>query len=319
MVTIRSMHPDDADAVRAVDLTAFNVWWQQLRGESTSLAPRTRENVLYRLDRDPAGCFVAEEEGRVVGLIFSCTWGRVSWFGTFAVLPAYQGQGIGKRLLAASLEYLRQDRERLVGLETMPESAYNVGLYLREGFQPRLLTLFVTRPQQPAGQDAVQLPRWSLADAATRTRWLADLREASGGVYPGLDYSKEIILTGQHGMGETLLLTAGDQAVGMAIVVLASQREGWGDERATLHVLALHPGHTSAETFHTLLSAGESLAAAHGKREMVVPVSSGHAWALEQLLQWGYRVERTMVRMVLPETERELVTDRRVELSRWAG
>ena len=319
MIHIRPMQPGDAEAVRTVDVAAFNVWWQKLRGESTSLAPRTRQNVLYRLDRDPAGCFVAEEEGRVVGLIFSCTWGSISWFGTFAVLPEHQGRGVGKQLIAASLEYLRQDPQRLVGLETMPESPANLGLYLRLGFQPRRLTLYVTRPLPPAGQEAIGLPRWSHAADATRERWLADLREATGHIYPGLDYSKEIILTDRHGMGETLLLTDGGQAVGMAIVVLVTQRDGWGEDRATLHALALHPAHTSPASFRTLVAASEALASSQGMREMVVPVYTGHTWAVDQLLQWGYRVERSMVRLVLPETERRPLAHRWAELSRWAG
>ena len=63
----------------------------------------------------------------------------------------------------------------------------------------------------------------------------------------------------------------------------------------------------------------EGLAAARGRQEMILPVYTGHGWAAEQILRRGYHVERTMVRMVLPETERALATDRLVDLSRWAG
>jgi ribosomal protein S18 acetylase RimI-like enzyme len=108
-------------------------------------------NVLTLRENDPEGCFVAEEEGRVVGLVFSRTWGGVGWFGTFAVLLKYQGRGIGKRLIAASLDYLRQDpgRVRVIGLETMPESPYSPGLYLRRGLQARLCE-FTVRPEEKA-------------------------------------------------------------------------------------------------------------------------------------------------------------------------
>jgi len=319
MPTIRPMVAADVDAVRDIDHAAFSVWWEKLRGETVRLAPRSRENILYRLARDPAGCFVAEEAGRVVGLIFSTTWGGVGWFGTFAVRPTHQGRGIGRRLIAASLDYLRQDPYRLVGLETMPESANNVGLYLKAGFQPRLLTLFLAKNLASPAAEASGLPRWSQLDAPTRARWLDDLRRAADGIIPGLDYGKEITLTEAHGMGDTLVLVEGGAAVGMAVVVQASQREGWGDHRATTHALVLHPEHTTADAFHTLVAAGEALAAAHGKKEIVAAIYAGHPWAAEQLLAWGYRVERTMVRMVLPETERAGGTDRWVELSRWAG
>jgi ribosomal protein S18 acetylase RimI-like enzyme len=319
MATIRSMHEADVDAVRQVEATAFGTWWQQQRGPLAGLTTRTRQNILSRLDHDPAGCFVAEEGGPPVGFIFSCTWGRVGWFGTFAVLPEQQGRGLGKQLIAASLDYLRQEPGRVIGLETMPESPYNLGLYLGLGFQPRLLNLLLTRSldQSPLGQAA--LPRWSQADGATQQRWLAGLQEATAQIYPGLDYSKEIVLTARHGLGETLVLQERGQATGMSVVALETSREGWGQERANVQVMALHPAHTNAQTFRTLLAASEDLARAHGKQTLTVSVYAGHAWALEQLLRLGYRVERGLLRMVLSGADAGPSADRFVELSRWAG
>ncbi|RLC60774.1 MAG: hypothetical protein DRI80_10250, partial [Chloroflexota bacterium] len=190
MVTIRLMREEDADAVRRVDAAAFGAWWRQLMGEAAELPQRTRRNVLALLEKDPEGCFVAEDDGRVVGLIFSRTWGGVGWFGTFAVLPECQGRGIGKRLIAASLEYLRWDTDRVIGLETMPESPYNLGLYLRQGFQARFPTFLLSKDLEPSAGGDVGIPCWSRADEGTRERWLAELREATGQIHPRLDYTK---------------------------------------------------------------------------------------------------------------------------------
>jgi len=319
MVTIRPMREEDMDPVREVDRRAFGAWWRQLRGEGTELPPRTRRNVLALREKDPEGCFVAEEDGRVVGLIFSRTWGGVGWFGTFAVLPEYQGRGIGKRLIGASLEYLRRDPERVIGLETMPESPYNLGLYLRQGFQVRLPTLLLGKDLEPSTGGDVGLPRWSSVDEDTRQRWLADLREATGRIHPRLDYTKEIVSTARHRLGETLVLTDGSRAIGLSTVWLTSSREGGGDEWAGVQVMALHPTHTDEETFRALLDATEALARAHGKRRLALPVNARHTWALERLLHWGYRVERVTVRMVLRGTGEGPSTDNYVDLSRWAG
>jgi len=319
MAVIRLMREEDTEAVRQVDALAFGTWWRQLRGEPAELPRRTRTNVLALRDKDPEGCFVAEEDDRVVGLIFSRTWGGVGWFGTFAVLPEYQGRGVGKQLIGASLEYLRRDANRVIGLETMPESPYNLGLYLRRGFQARLPTLLLSKVLEQSPVDNVDFPCWSVADAGTRKRWLDDLREATGRIYPRLDYAKEITSTARHGLGETLMLTDGARAVGIGTVWLTSSREGWGEELASVQVLALHPAHTNAETFRALLDATETLARAHGKQKLTLPVNGGHAWALERLLGWGYRVERAMVRMVLKGTDEGPSTDNCVNLSRWAG
>ena len=316
---IRRMFEEDADAVRQVDAVAFGAWWKQLKGESAQLSPRTRANVLALIRKDPEGCFVAEDGGRVVGDIFSRTWGRVGWFGTFAVLPEYQGRGIGKQLIAASLDYLRQGPGRVIGLETMPESPYNLGLYLRLGFQARFPTLLLNKTLEPSTADDVSLPYWSSADNETRKQWLSDLRQATGQVQPGLDYSKEIISTDTHGLGETLILTEGMRAIGMSVVWLVSSRENWGQEIASVQVWALHPDHTDTEKWLALVNATQALARSRGKQILAVPVNTGHAWAVEQLLRWDFRVERAMVRMVLKGTADGPSTDECVNCSRWAG
>lgn len=319
MTTIRRMREEHVDAVRQVDAAAFGGWWRQLKGQAAELPRRTRANVLAIREKDPGGCFVAEEGGRVVGLIFSRTWGGVGWFGTFAVLPEYQGRGIGKQLMAASLDYLRQDAGRVIGLETMPESPYNLGLYLRQGFHARFPTLLLSKALEPSAGDDIDLPRWSLADAETQNRWLADLRHGMGQIYSGLDCTKEITSTAQHGLGETLVLTDGGRAIGMSTMWLVSSRKGLGEELASVQILALHPAHTDERTFRALLDGSEALARAHGKQTLTVSVNARHAWALERLLGWGYRVERAMVRMVLKGTDEGPATDSYVNPSRWAG
>jgi ribosomal protein S18 acetylase RimI-like enzyme len=317
--TIRRMREQDADTVRQVDAAAFGAWLKQVQGGTAPTYRRTRTNVLACRGKDPAGCFVAEEGDQVVGFIFSRTWGSVGWFGTFAVLPRYQGIGIGKRLIAASLEYLRQDPSRVIGLETMSDSPYNLGLYLRLGFQARLPTFLLSRHLDPLGDGEIMCSPWSTASAGTRERWLVDLREATGRLQNGLDYSKEIMSTVQHGLGEVLVLDDGEQAVGLSVVWLDSVCEGWGAERASVQVLALHPARTDDGALFALLRGSESLARARGKPVLAVPVNACHAWALERLLQWGYRVERAMVRMVLGSTNRGPSIDGCVDFSRWAG
>jgi hypothetical protein len=48
-------------------------------------------------------------------------------------------------------------------------------------------------------------------------------------------------------------------------------------------------------------------------------VNGQHSWTVRQLLQQGYRVERTAVRMVLPDSESSLPLENAVDCSRWAG
>ncbi len=321
MTIVREMREEDADAVRAVEASAFGAWWKQLKGESVEFHQRTQTIVRVNREKDPRGCFVAEEERRVVGFIFSRTWGSVGWFGTFSVLPEYQGRGIGKQLIAASVDYLRRAPQpgRVIGLETMPDSPYNLGLYLRSGFQARFLTFLLGKTLERSVAGDVDLPHWSAADAETQERWLADLRRAAGQIQPGLDYAKEIISTARHNLGQTLVMTEGATAIGSSTVWLESVREGADDESATVQVLTLHPVHTNSETFRALVGASEELARARGKQKLAVPVNACHTWALEQLLHWGYQIERALVRMVLQGTDEGPSVNGHVNCSRWAG
>jgi ribosomal protein S18 acetylase RimI-like enzyme len=315
---IRPMMPEDVDAVRQVEAAAFGAWLKQAHGREKGLPWRTRTNVLALREKDPNGCFVAEQDGRLVGFIFSRTWGSVGWFGTFAVLPESQGQGVGKRLIAASLEYLRRGPRRVIGLETMPDSPDNLGLYLKRGFQARLLTLHLNKALDLSVQDDGELPRWSETDVETRDRWLADLQEATDRVCPGLDYSKEITSIARHGLGDAIFLIQDGRAVGASTIRLVGIREDH-EEAAAAHPVFLHPAHTNEETFHTLLAASETLARARGKRDILVSINARHTWALARALEAGYRVKRARVRMVLAGTDPEPRTDDYVNLSRWAG
>jgi ribosomal protein S18 acetylase RimI-like enzyme len=319
MNNIRTMQEDDLDAVIEIEAAAFGAWYRQTYGGESGVPPRTQTNVRSCLAKDPAGCFVAETEDTVVGFILSRTWGSVGWFGTFSVLPDWQGQGIGKQLVAASLGYLRQRPGRVIGLSTMPESPYNLGLYLKLGFQMRHLTLFLRKSLAGSLERSIKLPCWSQATPATREGWLASLREAWGRIHPGLDYSQEMVVTAQYEQGETVVLTEGGQTVGMAVVWLTSGRQGLEAKFGYTLVLALDPAHTNADRFRALLAGTEGMIRAHGLKEILLPVNAQHTWALEQLLHWGYRVERAMVRMVLAGTDRGPAVDHHVNLVRWAG
>ncbi len=319
MVMLRLMRREDADAVRQIEAIAFGAWWRQWHGGVADRPPRTRENVLASLGIEPDGCFVAEDRGRVVGSVFSRIWGAVGWLGSLVVLPEYQRLGVGKRLAWATVEYLQTSPVRVIGLETMPESAHNLGFYWHLGFEAWRPTLLLSKQLGTSYGVDPALRRWSSTDAEVRQGWLGDLREATGRVWPGVDYTKEIIATAEHGLGDTLVLTRGDGVIGLSVLRLASIREGEASQRAGIRALALHPRHTDQAHFRTLLEGSEGMAQAQGKTVLGLSVNACHSWAVQNLLRWGYRIERAMLRMVMRGVDMGPFTDQYVDLSRWAG
>jgi GNAT superfamily N-acetyltransferase len=68
---------------------------------------QTRGDWKRFLRASPAGCFVAESEGRVVGTAATIAYeGRFAWIGMVLVDPAARGQGVGTKLLEKTIEYL---------------------------------------------------------------------------------------------------------------------------------------------------------------------------------------------------------------------
>jgi GNAT superfamily N-acetyltransferase len=63
------------------------------------------ERMGHFLDVDPAGCWVADEGGEIVGFAISQNRGQVWFLATYGVLTSRQGSGIGRRLLDAALAH----------------------------------------------------------------------------------------------------------------------------------------------------------------------------------------------------------------------
>jgi GNAT superfamily N-acetyltransferase len=129
--------PDEAEAVTAL-LAA------QLDEHAIPFAPeRLAESVAGALaDNGRALILVARAAGRPVGVAyFSFQWvldrgGTVLWLEELYVRPDCRGQGIGSRLLRATLDVARQRGCRSVELEVEASHARAAHLYRRAGFRP---------------------------------------------------------------------------------------------------------------------------------------------------------------------------------------
>lgn len=215
--------------------------------------------------------------------------GSEGWMGPLAVRPDHQGRGLGRTIVREGIRRLEEEGARIIGLETMPRTVDNIGFYSRLGFRPGHLTLSVTRTLNGAGPGSARFPTGPLAELVTRCRELTDA------LAPGVDFSREIELTVGQSLGGVTILSDRGAAAGFALWHTAPLAEGRsGDEARVLKLAA-----RDLDTFRRLVPAVERDAATAGARQASFRCQTAYTSAYEALLEAGYLVHWTDLRMTL--------------------
>jgi predicted N-acetyltransferase YhbS len=101
---LRPMREDDIGAVESITDAAFAPFGHGFP-RTPVRAERFRQRARHQLATDPAGCWVAEAAGKVVGEAIALRRERLWILASYAVQPAAQNRGIGKALLERGLTY----------------------------------------------------------------------------------------------------------------------------------------------------------------------------------------------------------------------
>jgi len=115
---------------------------------------------------DPKGCFIAESEGRRLGICVSVCYKTYGFFGELIVLPEFRSRGAGRILLDHAVRYQKQRGIRNVLLDGVVKA---VPLYERAGFKKVCRSLRFTgkiNPCQPH-KSVRQMLRTDLPDVFT--------------------------------------------------------------------------------------------------------------------------------------------------------
>lgn len=316
----------DLPAVAEIEAGVFTDWYRIYRREPEPLSERTVEALRYAISLDPDGNLVAvADDGAMVGFILARTWGKVGWFGTFGVPTQFQGLGIGTALVNRAVDYLEQKAD-IIGLETMPESGANIGLYTKLGFvatyPTHILELSLIREAERFSNPRVEeTVVWETLGSSGLRRTLREMCEISDSILSGLDYSGEVEAIHAHGFGRTLLSRgAGDRLDGFVILRSTSIRRENISGRAYIHALAVRPGADGPAVLDDLLRQVWASCVSLGLARVAAGLSGRYQSALLLLLERGFRVMRAGIRMVrLPVSEEVFSASDAIHLSRWAG
>lgn len=128
-VTLRGFEPRDVDAIVAVNGRAFAHHPEQGAMDRADFERRASESWF-----DPAGLFVAEREGEVVGFHWTKVEGNVGEVYVVGVDPSAHGGGLGTALTARGLRHLHEQGLRTVDLYVEGDNAPALAVYRRQGF-----------------------------------------------------------------------------------------------------------------------------------------------------------------------------------------
>src|SRR4051812_5025110 len=169
----------------------------------------------YALEDAGEGSMVwRDAEGQMVAFNMVHRSGTEGWMGPLAVRPDRQGEGIGSAMVRTGIEWLRAQGATTIGLETMPRTVDNIGFYSRIGLVPAHLT--VTLVHEVARRPAGAAEMLSVGETAWDDR-LEECRALADQVLPGVDFTRELVLTRDLGIGDTTLVREGRTLVGFAV------------------------------------------------------------------------------------------------------
>ncbi|MFL5595103.1 MAG: GNAT family N-acetyltransferase [Gemmatimonadaceae bacterium] len=236
--------------------------------------------------------------------------GVEGWMGPLAVHPDYQGQGIGKTIVSSGVEWLKKQGAKVIGLETMPRTMDNVGFYSTLGFTPGHLTVTVTLEAARAGLQSIAMSSLSPHERELALRQCRALVEQ---LSPGYDYTREIVLTAQHQLGDTLFVRKGNDVLAFAVCHSAPLVEG----RAMEEMRVLKMVAKSEADFDNLVTQLCAHARVKSARRIAIRVQGQYGDVYRRLIARGARVRWTDLRMSLHEFAESRPTAGGVVLSNW--
>ena len=236
--------------------------------------------------------------------------GVEGWMGPLAVHPDFQGQGVGKMIVSSGVEWLKKRGAKVIGLETMPRTMDNVGFYSTLGFIPGHLTVTVTLESARAGIQAT--PMASL-NPHERELALRQCRALLDQLAPGYDYTREIVLTAQHQLGDALFMRQGGEVQAFAICHSVPLVEG----RATEEMRVLKMVAKSEADFDHLVTQLCAHARVRGARRVAIRVQGQYSSIYRRLIGRGARVRWTDLRMSVHEFAEARPANGGIVLSNW--
>jgi GNAT superfamily N-acetyltransferase len=252
-------------------------------------------NLVWRYALEDAGdgsMVWRDADGHMVGFNMVHRSGTEGWMGPLAVRPDRQGEGLGSAMVRTGIDWLRGQGASTIGLETMPRTVDNIGFYSRIGLVPAHLTVTLVHDvprRTPGSADVLSSVGTAWEDQLEECRTLTDR------IIAGVDFTRELALTRELGIGDTTVCREDGNLVGFALWHSAPLAAGrTKDELRVLKLVAATPA-----AFDRLLQALQVSASRERVHRIAIRCQTEFSQAYLRLIELGYRVHWTDLRMLL--------------------
>lgn len=126
---IRKMKTEDYEAVYQL--------WLSCKGMGLNSVDDSRDGIEKFLRRNPDTCFVAERDGKIVGVIMAGSDGRRGYIYHTAVSPDQRRQGIASKLVDAAMTAFKNIGITKVALVVFERNADGNAFWEKSGFTVR--------------------------------------------------------------------------------------------------------------------------------------------------------------------------------------
>lgn len=210
----RPARAQDLERADALVVASINDLTER-HGFGTMATARPPNFQLFSLKDDPAGLWVADDAGEILGFAWSWVCGDLWFLAQLFVAPGHQGRGIGNELIQRTLDHAREAGATNKALITFTFNRVSQALYIRHGLFPKMPIYFfsVARERLVGLQDA-PLRCIPLEDTVSDLNTLAQIDAVALGV--SREKHHRYLLNDETTKGVTFY--AGDACVGYAYI-----------------------------------------------------------------------------------------------------
>lgn len=180
-IIYRPAREDDFATADRLTVAAINdLTERHAFGSMASPGPHRLQS--FSLQDDPAGLWVAEDAGQMLGFAFSWICGDLWFLAQLFIAPERQNQGIGHELISRTMDQARKSGAKTKALITFAFNRASQSLYIRHGLFPQAPVYFFGAPRDRLRLPSERLANVPLSASAAHLRDLDTIDAATLGI-----------------------------------------------------------------------------------------------------------------------------------------